>query len=124
MKYYSSNRGLIFLTLLCVALFVSCQKDLVPKDEEQESSAIGGGPIVDRAAPSAQARALAANCFQCHGTNGHAGELKIASMSAASMINKFNTYKQKAPNADIMYLHAQSYTTAEIALIADFFSQQ
>jgi len=122
MKFYQSKRRLIYFAFFATALLVSCQKDLLDRAENQPL--VEGGSIVDRAAPSPQARALAANCFQCHGTNGHAGELKIASMSAASMINKFNTYKQKAPNADIMYLHAQSYTTAEIALIADFFSQQ
>lgn len=123
MKYYRSNRGFIFLTLFSAALIVSCQKDLIQRDEQPESRAIVGS-VLDPEVTSSQARVLAANCFQCHGTNGHAGELKIASMSAASMINKFNEYKQKAANADIMYLHAQSYSTAEIALIADFFSQQ
>jgi cytochrome subunit of sulfide dehydrogenase len=123
MKYYRSNRGFIFLTLFFAALIVSCQKDLIQQDEQPVSSA-NGDAVLASEAPSSQARTLSANCFQCHGTNGHAGELKIASMSAASIINKFNAYKQKAANADIMYLHAQSYSTDEIALIADFFSQQ
>ncbi len=122
MKFYQTKRRLIYLALFAATFVVGCQKDLV--ERVGQVAPTEGGSIVDRAAPSPQARALAANCFQCHGTNGHAGELKIASMSAASMINKFNTYKQKAPNADIMYMHAQSYTTAEIALIADFFAQQ
>ena len=123
MKYKLSMQRFLFLAFFAATVLAGCQKDLIDRSDNQ-GPLVQGGAIVDRAAPSAQARALAANCFQCHGTNGYAGELKIASMSAASMINKFNTYKQKAPNADIMYMHAQSYTTAEIALIADFFSQQ
>ena len=69
-------------------------------------------------------RSLAANCFQCHGTNGFAGQLKIASMGASEIITKFNGYRAKAANADIMYLHSQAYTVDEINLIADFFSKQ
>lgn len=123
MKYKLTMQRFLFLAFFAATVLAGCQKDLIDRSENQDPL-VQGGAIVDRATSSAQARTLAANCFQCHGTNGHAGELKIASMSAASMINKFNGYKQKAPSADIMYMHAQSYTTAEIALIADFFSQQ
>lgn len=70
------------------------------------------------------ARTKAANCFQCHGTNGFAGELKIASMGQSEIISKFNSYKTKAANADIMYFHAQAYDSNEVKAIAYFFSKQ
>ena len=70
------------------------------------------------------ARTKAANCFQCHGTNGFAGELKIASMGQTEIINKMNYFKSKAANADIMYYHAQMYDSNEVKAIAYFFSKQ
>lgn len=69
-------------------------------------------------------RALAANCFQCHGTNGHAGELKIAGESSSEIIGEFNEMKSKNPGSNIMNVHAKAYTDDEIKLIADFFSKQ
>lgn len=69
-------------------------------------------------------RTLAANCFNCHGTNGFAGELKIATMSSTEIMSKMNSYLTKDVRADIMYVHAQAYTTEQMTLIADFFSKQ
>lgn len=69
-------------------------------------------------------RTLAANCFQCHGTDGYAGELKIAGQSASGMVLKLNSFKTRDPKTDIMYFHAQAYTDTEINLIADYFSLQ
>lgn len=71
-----------------------------------------------------QGRSLAANCFQCHGTNGYAGELKIAGESASEIIEELNEMKPRSPGANIMNVHAQAYTTEEIKLIADYFSKQ
>jgi sulfide dehydrogenase cytochrome subunit len=69
-------------------------------------------------------RTLAANCFQCHGTNGHAGELKIAGESSSEIIGELNEMKSKNPGSNIMNVHAIAYTAEEIKLIADFFSKQ
>jgi len=69
-------------------------------------------------------RTLAANCFQCHGTNGYAGELKIAGQSKSGIISKMNDMKSRNPRANIMNVHAQGYTAQEIDLIADFISKQ
>ncbi len=69
-------------------------------------------------------RTLAANCFQCHGTNGHAGELKIAGESASEIISELNEMKSKSPGRNIMNVHAQAYTQEEIKLIGEYFSKQ
>jgi len=97
----------------------SCQKDLVEKKEAMPQAVSAGTATLDH-----PGRTLAANCFQCHGTDGFAGELKIASQSAASIVSKFNSYRTKPANADIMYVHAYAYTPEEINLIADYFSKQ
>ena len=69
-------------------------------------------------------RALAANCFQCHGTNGVASELKIAGESASEIISELNEMRAKPAGRNIMNVHAQGYTAAQIALIADYFAKQ
>ena len=113
------------LILITLALFfgaASCKKQ-----EEFKPVVTPSEQIADMALPAVvehPGRSLAANCFQCHGTNGFAGQLKIASMGASEIISKFTTYRANAANADIMYLHAQAYTLDEINLIADFFSKQ
>ena len=69
-------------------------------------------------------RALAANCFQCHGMDGFAGELKIAGESYSELMSELKAFRAKDPRARIMNFHAQAYTDAEISLIADYFSKQ
>jgi sulfide dehydrogenase cytochrome subunit len=69
-------------------------------------------------------RALAANCFQCHGTDGFAGEMKIAGESYSELLSELREYRAKNPRTEIMSFHAQAYTDAEIVLIADYFSKQ
>lgn len=67
-------------------------------------------------------RTLAANCFQCHGTDGYGME-HLAGKSASSIKGELNEMKWKTPGANIMNVHAQAYTDAEINLIADYFSK-
>jgi len=69
-------------------------------------------------------RALAANCFQCHGTDGFAGEMKIAGESYSELLSELREFRAKNPRTEIMSFHAQAYTDAEIVLIADYFSKQ
>jgi len=110
--------GICFLFLFS---FLSCKEKLIT--EESESAA----PLSSKnlkASVILPGRTLAANCFQCHGTNGYAGELKIASMSASEITSKINYYRSQSPGAGIMNVHALAYTPSEIASIADFFSKQ
>ena len=67
---------------------------------------------------------LSDNCFQCHGTDGVAGELKIAGESSSEIVNHMNSFRARNPRSNIMNVHALAYTPAEITLIADYFSQQ
>jgi sulfide dehydrogenase cytochrome subunit len=67
---------------------------------------------------------LAFNCFQCHGTNGYATELKIGEQSASSIISDTNEMKTKDPRSNIMVVHAKAYPDEEIKLIANYISQQ
>lgn len=68
-------------------------------------------------------RTLAANCFQCHGTDGYGME-SLAGESAAEIVEEMLEMKWDTANKDIMNVHAQAYTDEEVALIADYFSKQ
>ncbi len=111
--------ALIVLFFISAALH-SCKKDVQPVDQSEAVTTKTPNPVNN----NLPGRTLAANCFQCHGTNGHAQELGIAGMSASEIIGELNDMKRKNPGANIMNVHAQAYTDAEIKLIADFFSKQ
>ena len=68
-------------------------------------------------------RMLAANCFQCHGTDGYGLE-HLAGESASEIIEELQEMKFESARKEIMNVHAQAYTDAEIRLIADYFAKQ
>jgi len=114
-----------FLAIAFMAtLFFSCRKDVSSLKASENTEAITDQPASVNLAASLPGRTLAANCFQCHGTNGYATELKIAGMSYSELVEELNEFRAKDPKASIMNFHAQSYTSEEINLIADFFSKQ
>ncbi|MCC6760390.1 MAG: hypothetical protein IT252_04205 [Chitinophagaceae bacterium] len=114
----------VAMLLLAVVFIVSCQKSLSPSEKPDEDVV----PLSKQAAISfnteLQGRALAANCFQCHGTNGYAAELKIAGINAAALQSKFASMRSRGAKDNIMNVHAFAYTTEEINLMGNFFSQQ
>jgi cytochrome c553 len=61
-------------------------------------------------------RALAANCFQCHGTNGRAlnGMPSIAGKDAPSMYHKMLEYKESTNFRNIMVPIAHAYTDQQL----------
>lgn len=61
-------------------------------------------------------RALAANCFQCHGTDGHAlnGMPSIAGTDAPSMYHKMLEYKGSTNFSNIMVPIAHAYSDQEL----------
>jgi len=69
---------------------------------------------------------LAASCAACHGTQGHS-DTNIPSLAGIDK-DKFKTeisrFVSGARKATVMQQHAQGYTSAEIELLATFFSQQ
>jgi len=111
-------------TLITVSLF-SCKKDLMTKENESNAALNTSSTSVVKAVPAdLPGRTLAANCFQCHGTNGYAGELKIAGQGKSGILDAINEMKSKNPRSNIMNVHAQGYTAQEMELIADFISKQ
>jgi len=101
----------------------SCKDNLIPP-ENAEISGTDSELTLKSSTIDLPGRVLASNCFQCHGTNGYAGELKIGEQSASSIISDINEMKTKDPRSNIMNVHARAYTPEEIKLIADYISKQ
>jgi sulfide dehydrogenase cytochrome subunit len=101
----------------------SCKDNMMPP-EEAENSGAESELMLKASVIDLPGRVLASNCFQCHGTNGYAGELKIGEQSASSIISDINEMKSKDPRSNIMNVHARAYTPEEIKLIADYISKQ
>jgi cytochrome c553 len=61
-------------------------------------------------------RALAANCFQCHGSDGIArpGMPSIAGTDAPSMYGEMREYKEKTDYRNIMVPIAHAYTDQQL----------
>lgn len=121
-QYMKNNpfKNLTLLSLLLMSLY-SCRKDVQQLQVAPPDQSAG----TDLFAAGLPGRSLAANCFQCHGTNGHTtSDMGLAGKSASKIIDEINDMKRKNPAENIMNMHAQAYTDAEIKLIADFFSKQ
>lgn len=74
-----------------------------------------------------QARAWAASCAACHGTNGKGPASAIPPIAAqdkAVLLQKLLAFKQGTLPATVMHQHAKGYTDAELERIAAFFAQQ
>ena len=76
-----------------------------------------------------QGRNLAAQCANCHGTNGHSqgGMPGLAGQAQAGMIAQMNAFRsgeRSGPAATIMHQIAKGYTDEQIALMAAFFAAQ
>jgi len=118
-----TNKSLITLVFMALIVF-SCKDEVMNKDKEN-ADAVSDVPVsLKSGAIDLPGRLLASNCFQCHGTNGYAGELKIGEQSASSIISDINEMKTKDPRSNIMNVHAMAYTTEEIQLIAEYISKQ
>ena len=73
------------------------------------------------------ARALAANCAACHGTNGNSvgGAIPgLAGMSKEYFLNQIKAFRDGKREATLMHQIAKGYTDAEMTAIADFFAAQ
>lgn len=116
-----TSTGLFFL--LSASLF-SCKDDMIPPSEKPVNTVTNSEFTLKGAEIDLPGRVLASNCFQCHGTNGYAGELKIGEQSASSIISDLNEMKTKDPRSNIMNAHARAYTAEEIKIIAEYISKQ
>lgn len=81
------------------------------------SSAI---PLAASAQPPA-GRALAANCFQCHGTDGRAAN-GMPSIAGKDVYKSTLEYQRKSNLNDVMVRQAKGYTDAQIRQIAEYFA--
>jgi cytochrome subunit of sulfide dehydrogenase len=75
------------------------------------------------------ARNLAAQCANCHGTNGNAqpGGFPLAGRDRRYIIDAMNAFKSGARTgaaATIMHQIAKGYSDEQIVLMADFFAAQ
>jgi cytochrome subunit of sulfide dehydrogenase len=77
------------------------------------------------AANTRKARGLAANCAQCHGTNGiSAGGAVpgLAGRDRAYFVEQMNAFKTGKREATLMHQISKGYSDEEIALMADYFA--
>jgi cytochrome c553 len=74
------------------------------------------------------ARALAASCAQCHGTDGHAisaaGIPALAGMPRDEMLAKLRAFQAGTVPATVMTQLARGYSDAQLQQLADFFAAQ
>ena len=71
------------------------------------------------------ARALAATCFTCHGTEGRSvGGVppSIAGQGKASLLQQLKDFKTGKRPATIMHQLAKGYTDEQLELIAGYFA--
>jgi sulfide dehydrogenase cytochrome subunit len=66
-------------------------------------------------------RALAANCFQCHGTDGHAAK-GMPSIAGEGSYGDLLEFKRSNNLNNIMVRQAKGYTDEQLRLIADYFA--
>lgn len=79
----------------------------------------------DKAAP-VPTPYFAANCFNCHGTEGRSNSAipAIAGRDKAYLEETLKSFKAGSKQATIMHQLAKGYTDEEIAVLADYFSRQ
>lgn len=74
------------------------------------------------------ARNLAANCANCHGTNGRAvpgaGIEPLAGEPKDKLVKKIKEYRSGVRPATVMHQLSKGYTDEQIDLIAGFFAAQ
>jgi sulfide dehydrogenase cytochrome subunit len=79
--------------------------------------------LLGSAAAQADARLLASNCFQCHGTDGRDNRFEdLAGKSARDIYDEMKEMQREPSRSNIMYPHANGYTDGELRAIADYFA--
>jgi len=72
-------------------------------------------------------RALAANCAQCHGTEGHPAQGSVlpplAGQPREEIIRQMQALRMGRERATVMDQIANGYSDAEIAALADYFAR-
>ncbi len=74
------------------------------------------------------ARNLAANCANCHGTNGkavpNAGMPSLAGEPKEQLVKRLQEYRAGSRPATVMHQLSKGYTDEQIDLLAGFFAAQ
>jgi cytochrome subunit of sulfide dehydrogenase len=117
LKRRAAGLGAFLAASLTLALLTACGGG-----GSDGSTGNGAPALVAIASSDADARLLASNCFQCHGTNGTGGFDNIRG-GESSEVSKYRNLAQKPANSDIMAAHAQGYTDAQIAMIVRYLQQ-
>ena len=78
---------------------------------------------------SSATRYLAANCANCHGTDGRtgspaAGMPVLAGMARGHFIDQMTAFRDGKRPATIMHQLAKGYSDEQITLLADYFAAQ
>lgn len=85
-------------------------------------------PATAQNAQALHARALAATCANCHGTEGRAVQNAavpgLAGMPAAYMVEQLKTFKAGTRPATVMHQLSKGYSDAQIDQIAAYFAAQ
>ena len=73
---------------------------------------------------ASQVRLLAANCANCHGTDGRSqgGMPALTGLTRPYIVEQMQDFKSGKRAATIMHQLAKGYTEAEIAALATYFS--
>jgi sulfide dehydrogenase cytochrome subunit len=73
-----------------------------------------------------QARYVAANCANCHGTTGRSSGAmpSLAGQSKTYLVEQMRAFRDGKRSATIMHQIAKGYTDAQIDALADHFSRQ
>jgi cytochrome subunit of sulfide dehydrogenase len=88
---------------------------------------VGVSGIAGTAAHAQSANYLAANCANCHGTEGNAqgpGSWPLAGKSKSYLIEQMAAFKAGTRQATIMHQISKGYSDEQIALMAEYFSKQ
>ena len=88
--------------------------------------ACAAGGAQAQQADAGVARAIAANCANCHGTNGvsQGGVPSLAGQSKPDLVRKMQDFKAGRTPSTIMTQLAKGYTDEQIELAATFFAAQ
>jgi cytochrome subunit of sulfide dehydrogenase len=79
------------------------------------------------AAYAQSANYLAANCANCHGSDGNAqgaGSWPLAGKSKSYIVEQMAAFKSGTRQATIMHQISKGYSDDQIALMAEYFSKQ
>jgi len=99
-------------------------KDKDREDEKDEDFQVFFKPTpVTEPGPLSSGRLLAAQCSQCHGTDGvsHNGIDSLAGESESELIDEMIDMKNDNDH-DMMHLQARGYSNEQIRLIAAYFA--